>query len=93
MSRNRFEQVDEVQEDAITLTLGKHEETPYGTVTIPSPLSQGQVSQSLTSGRVPAKDAFRNAVKLANDMKAPVVVLDPEGLWDPEWGDLYRPVY
>jgi len=93
MTRNRFEQVDEIQEDAITVTLGKYEETAYGTVTMPSALSQGQVSQALTSGRVPAKDAFRNAVKLANDMKAPIVVFDPEGLWDPEWGDLYRPVY
>jgi hypothetical protein len=42
---------------------------------------------------VPAKDAFRGAVKMANEMKAAIVVLDPEGVWDPEWGDLYRPVY
>lgn len=93
MARNRFEQVDEVQDDAITLTLGKHEDTAYGTVTIPAGLSQGQVSQNMTSGRVLAKDAYRNAIKLANEMKSAIVVLDPEGLWEPEWGDLYRPVY
>jgi hypothetical protein len=31
-------------------------------------------------------------VKLANEIKAPIVVMDPDGLWNAEWGALYRPV-
>jgi hypothetical protein len=41
---------------------------------------------------LPAKDAFRSAVKLANELKAPLVVADPDNVWDAEWGTLYRPV-
>ena len=35
-------------------------------------------------------EAFRSAIRLANEIKSPIVVLDPDGLWKPEWGDLYR---
>jgi len=41
---------------------------------------------------MPIKDAFRGAIQLANEIKAPVVVMDPDSLWQAEWGDLYRPV-
>jgi hypothetical protein len=46
----------------------------------------------MTSDALPSKDAFRSAVRLANEIKAPIVVIDPEGLWQSEWGDLYRPL-
>jgi len=46
----------------------------------------------LTTDKMPIKDAFRGAIQLANDIKAPVVVVDPDQLWQAEWGDLYRPV-
>jgi hypothetical protein len=91
MARNRFEQVDEKQEDAITLSLCKAEDNVYGTVTVPKALSAGKVPTDLTTSRMPIKDAFRGAIRLANEMKAPVVVMDPDSLWESEWGDLYRP--
>ena len=91
MARNRFEQVDEKQEDAITLSLCKAEDNVYGTVTVPKALSAGKVPTDLTTSRMPIKDAFRGAIRLANEMKAPVVVMDPDLLWESEWGDLYRP--
>ena len=91
MARNRFEQVDEKQNDAITLSLCKAEDNVYGTVTVPKALSAGKVPADLTTARMPIKDAFRGAIRLANEMKAPVVVIDPDSLWETEWGDLYRP--
>jgi hypothetical protein len=92
MTRNRFEQVDEKQDDAITLSLWKVEDKMYGTVTVPKSLSAGKLPTDLTTDKMPIKDAFRGAIQLANDIKAPVVVMDPDSLWQVEWGDLYRPV-
>ena len=37
-------------------------------------------------------EAFRSAIRLANEIKAPIVVIDAEGGWMAEWGDLYRDV-
>jgi hypothetical protein len=91
MARNRFEQVDEKQDDAITLSLWKAEDNMYGTVTVPRALSAGKVPGDLTTAKMPIKDAFRGAIRLGNEMKAPVVVMDPDSLWQSEWGDLYRP--
>ena len=30
------------------------------------------------------------AIRLANEMRVPLVVLDPDGLWQAEWGTLVR---
>ena len=92
MPRNRFEQVDERQSDAITLALWKDQEQKVGTVTFPTALSGGKVAADETSEKLPAKEAYRSAIKLANTIKAPIVVLDPQQLWEKERGDLYRPV-
>jgi len=91
MARNRFEQVDEKQDDAITLSLWRVDDHMYGTVTVPSGLSGGKLPTNLTTDKMPIKDAFRGAIQLANEIKAPVVVVDPDSLWQAEWGDLYRP--
>jgi hypothetical protein len=92
MARNRFEQVDEKQDDAITLSLWKVGDSMYGTVTVPKGASGGKMPTDLTTDRMPIKDAFRGAIQLANDIKAPVVVMDPDSLWQAEWGELYRPI-
>lgn len=92
MSKNRFEQVDELQEDAITLALSKQEDGPYGTVNCPASLTGGRLASDITSSKLPAVEAFRSAVKLANEIKAAVVVMDPDSVWQAEWGALYRPV-
>ena len=90
MARNRFEQVDERQDDAITLMLWKTDDNMYGTVTIPAALSGGKLSADMTTDKMPLKDAFRGAIRIGNEMKAAVVVVDPASLWQAEWGDLYR---
>jgi hypothetical protein len=90
MARNRFEQVDKRQEDAITLSLWKQGDDTLGSVIVPSGVTSGRLANDSDSGGLAAKDAFRAAVRIANEIKAPMVVLDPEGLWQSEWGDLYR---
>lgn len=90
MPKNRFEQVDEPQPDAITLSLWKQDDGACGTVTIPAALSGGKLVNDVVSDKLPAVDAFRSAIRLANEMKAPIVVMDPEAAWQAEWGTLYR---
>jgi hypothetical protein len=90
MVKNRFEQVDAPQPDAITLVLWKLGDMAYGRVTIPAALSDGKLPADMTSDKLPAKDAFRGAIHLGNKIQAPVVVIDPEALWQAEWGELYR---
>jgi hypothetical protein len=88
MERNRIEQVDEVQPDAITLGLWRRDGEPCGTVTWP----EGPDGPAPVSDPLPAKDAFRAAIRLANEIKVAVVVVDPDALWQSEWGDLFRAV-
>jgi hypothetical protein len=89
---NRFERVDEVQPDAITLSLSRSGTGEVGSVIFPASASGGRFSEDKISGELPAVDSFRSAVKLANEMKVAVVVLDPEDVWKKDWGELYRPV-
>ena len=91
-AKNRFEQVDEVQPDAITLQLSRDSTGTTGQVIFPAAASEGRLSTDSVSPKLPAQDSFRTAVKLANESKLPVVVLDPDGVWSPEWGELYRPI-
>jgi hypothetical protein len=90
MAKNRFEQVDEPQDDAITLALASREGRPTGTVTCPVGVSSGRLPHDMTSSEMADVEAFRSAIRLANEIKSPIVVFDPDGLWKPEWGDLYR---
>jgi hypothetical protein len=87
---NRFEQVDEPQPDAITLSLWKREEKAYGSVTCPAGVSGGRLPSDVTSDELPGVDAFRSAIRLANEIRAPIVIMDPNGVWDAKWGELYR---
>ena len=88
--KNRFEQVDEVQADAITLSLAKNGDKEAGVVIFPASASAGRLVQDSISGELSPQDSYRSAIKLANEMKVAVVVMDPHGVWKPEWGDLYR---
>ncbi|MBR1220428.1 hypothetical protein JQ557_20675 [Bradyrhizobium sp. U87765 SZCCT0131] len=92
MSKNRFEQVSEVQPDAITLVLKRDGSGVTGSVVFPAAASGGRLSADQVSDSLPAQDAYRSAIRLANDMKVAIVVCDPDGVWKPEWGDLYHPV-
>ena len=92
MSKNRFEQVDELQPDALCLTLSQTAEGQNGSVFCPVSALPGKLPKDIDSGALPARDAMISAVKLANELKLAMVVMDPDGIWKPEWGTLYRPV-
>jgi hypothetical protein len=93
MAKNRFEQVDEIQPDAITLVLKRDDgDASSGSIVLPAAASGGRLSSDQVSAQMPAQDAFRSAIRLANDMKLPIVVCDPDSVWKPEWGDLYQAI-
>ena len=41
-------------------------------------------------GRLTPTKAFAMAEKLADHTGLPLVVVDPNGIWNPVWGELYR---
>ena len=86
---NRFEQVDEVQPDAITLVLEQRIDGQWAKVFCPASASPA-LSENKVSESVPPKDALSGAVKLANQLKLAIVVVDPNAIWKKEWGELYR---
>ena len=90
MTTNRFEQVEEPADDSMTLTLGRDGEAMSGVVSCPAAASGGRLPRDFASDRMPLREAIRSAVRLANEMRLPLVVMDPDGLWQAEWGALYR---
>ncbi len=90
MAKNRFEQVDEVQPDAITIAFSKEGDEEKGVVVFPASASNGRLAEDRVSDPLAPVDAFRSAIKLANEMKVAIVVLDPQGVWKADWGDLYQ---
>ncbi|PZN94508.1 MAG: hypothetical protein DCF30_20235 [Hyphomicrobiales bacterium] len=90
MAANRFEQVDEAQADAITLTLIQRNGETLGRIACPAELAGGHLVNDFVSDEMEPKEAFRSAVRLANEIQAPIVVEDAQGLWQQEWGVLYR---
>lgn len=90
MAANRFELVDEPQPDAITLSLAMRDGKAFGTVACPADLTRGQLVNDFLSDEMDIVEAFRASIRLANELKAPIVVIDAEGLWQPAWGALYR---
>lgn len=92
MTGNRFEQVDERPGDAMTLVLTRDGDRNFGVVNCPASATGGQLPKNFSSGELPPKEAFRAAIRLANELKVPLLVVDPDGLWQTEWGALYRDV-
>ncbi len=87
---SHFEQVDEPPADAMALILARDGDKQSGMVLCPGTATGGRLPKGFRGAELPLKDAFRAAIKFANDFKVPMVVLDPDGLWQAEWGTLYR---
>ncbi len=87
---NRFEQVDEIQPDAVTLTLTKRDERQWGSVHCPASALPAALTADMDSGEIPIVEALSKAVRFANKVKLAIVVIDRDGLWMPQWGELYR---
>jgi hypothetical protein len=90
MAKNRFEQVDELQPDAINLTLIQKDDGNVGVIYCPKTAAPDRLAADLTSPEVPLRDAVIGAIDLANSKKIPIVVIDRDNLWNKEWGDLWR---
>lgn len=90
MAKNRFEQVDELQPDAINLTLIQKSDGQVGIVHCPKTAAPDQLPADLTSAEIPARDAVVGAIQLANARKLPIVVIDRDNIWHKEWGELWR---
>ncbi len=86
---NRFEQVDDVVGDAITIILEQRSDGQWAKVFCPSSAHDALLADRMSESLAP-KDALSGAVKLANELKLPIVVLDPGAVWKKEWGELYR---
>ena len=86
---NRFERVDEVANDAISVILEQRSDGQWARIFCPASADVG-VQQNRMSARVAPKDALSSAVKFANEMKLAIVVVDPDNVWKKEWGELYR---
>lgn len=86
---NRFEQVDAIVGDAITVALEQRPDGQWAKVVCPKGAHESFVVDRVTEPMPPA-DALSGAVQLANAKKLAIVVLDPDGVWKKEWGELYR---
>jgi hypothetical protein len=92
MAKNRFEQVDELQPDAINLTLIQKGDGQVGVIYCPKTAAPDQLPVDLTTQEMPIRDAVSGAIQLANKNKIAVVVIDRDNIWKAEWGDLWRDV-
>lgn len=90
MGRNRFEQVDEIQSDAINLMLAQKSDGQVGIIHCPKTAAPDRLPADLTSQEIPVRDAVIGAIQLANDKKLAIVVIDRDNIWKAEWGDLWR---
>jgi hypothetical protein len=90
MGRNRFEQVDELQPDAINLTIAQGKDGQFGVLHIPKSAKPDELPADLNTAEMPADKALIAAIQLANSKKLAIVVIDRDGIWKSEWGDLWR---
>jgi len=89
---HRYEQVDHPSNKAVTLTLGTNGGRDRGEVIGPTKIILGQQTLVCTPqpGSLTPTKAFAMAEKLADHTGLPLVVVDPNGIWNPVWGELYR---
>ena len=90
MAKNRFEQVDDVQPDAINLMIAQKSDGQIGVIHVPRSASPDQLPVDLTTEEMPVRDSVIGAIQLANAKKLPIVVIDRDNIWKSEWGDLWR---
>jgi hypothetical protein len=89
---HRYEQVDHPSNKAVTLMFRTDGGRDRGGVIEPTKIIFGQqmaVRSSQPRSLTPTK-AFAIAEELADHLGLPLVVVDPNGIWNPVWGELYR---
>jgi hypothetical protein len=89
MAKNEFEKVDSLQADALTLELVARDGVQFGIVHCAASATNGRLPKDYSSGELAGQEAFRSAIKLANELKVPIVIFDPQDIWPAEWGTLF----
>ncbi|MBX9931697.1 MAG: hypothetical protein K2Y56_09200 [Methylobacterium sp.] len=79
---NRFRRVVAPVVTAVTLSLARSGSDVVGEVK----LADGKTFS--TTGELPIAQAFGIAVHIANTGGLEIVVMDPQGVWKPSWGEL-----
>jgi hypothetical protein len=69
VARNRFEQVDELQPDAINLTLIQKSDGQVGIIHCPKTAAPDRLPDDLTSEEIPVRDALIGAIQMTNMKK------------------------
>ena len=89
---HRYEQVDQPSNKAVTLTFRTNGGRDRGEVTGPTKIILGQqaVIPTPQPGSLTPTKAFAMAEELADQLGLPLVVVDPDGIWNRVWGELYR---
>ena len=73
------------------MSLTRSSNGEVGSVIFPASASGGKFSEDKISGELPAIDSLRFAIKLANEMKVAIVVLDQDKVSEGQLGGpLYR---
>jgi AMMECR1 domain-containing protein len=86
---NRFQRVEQVHPDAVSVELWSDKEGIRGSVACPDGgRSGGLVHFVSPETGMSAEEALATACHLANVDAREVVIMDPSGLWQPEWGTL-----
>jgi hypothetical protein len=88
----RYERVDRPRDRCVAVTFWRHAGAPFGSITGPNVSILGSEYRVPSPLRrpSPASQAFTTAEEFARDLAMPLVVIDPEGIWNASWGDLYR---
>jgi hypothetical protein len=89
---HRYEQVDHPSNNAVTLSFGTIGGRDRGGVIGPTKLICGRQMTARTPkpGSLTPTKAFAIAEELADHLGLPLVVVDPNAIWNPVWGELYR---
>ena len=89
---HRYEQVDQPSNKAVTLAFRTRGGKDRGEVTGPTKIILGQqmVVRTPQPGSLTPTKAFAMAEELADQLGLPLVVVDPDGIWNRVWGELYR---
>ena len=87
---HHYEQVDHPSKKAVILTFGTNGGRDRGGVTGPTEIIFGQRQMVAQPGSLTPTKAFAMAEELADQLGLPLVVVDPNGIWNPVWGELYR---
>ena len=89
---NRFERVDEIKGNSVTVNLWENGGRVCADVTGPMIGEDIQTEVAGQDGSLSVPQALNIAIDLARRTKTTVVVIDEAGLWSSKWGELYQPV-